>query len=219
MFTSEHLTQGSIYTRKELQQRFGIQDSTIMTGVFKPAKHESIWLFITKELPKDRPQRYTYDSLVGDTLYWDGQEKNGKDTLIIGHEAKGLELLVFYRQHKNEYSEYGFKYEGRFRYVNHTLNVTTQYERYLHTADGVEVLRIFHKLSSRAMENFNEHFKGIFDGHGQVPTKGLIATQRFALGAVFVYQLALLYRFEHHLEPGRATRLRVRTVKPVDRQR
>jgi hypothetical protein len=44
------------------------------------------------------------------------------------------------------------------------------------------------------MENFNEHFKGIFDGHGQVPTKGLLATQRFALGAIFVYQLALLYR-------------------------
>lgn len=50
------------------------------------------------------------------------------------------------------------------------------------------------------MENFNEHFKGIFDGHGQVPTKGLVATQRFALGAIFVYQLALLYRFEHALE-------------------
>jgi hypothetical protein len=55
-------------------------------------------------------------------------------------------------------------------------------------------------LRSVAMENFNEHFKGICDGHGQVPTKGLIATQRFALGAIFVYQLALLYRFEHGLE-------------------
>ena len=32
------------------------------------------------------------------------------------------------------------------------------------------------------------------------PTCGLIATQRFALGAIFVYQLAFLYRFEHHLE-------------------
>lgn len=50
------------------------------------------------------------------------------------------------------------------------------------------------------MENFNEHFKGIFDGHGQVPTKGLLATQRFASGAIFVYQLALLYRFEHDLQ-------------------
>jgi len=80
------------------------------------------------------------------------------------------------------------------------LLVATQYGRYPHTDDGVEVRRVFHKLRSIAMENFNEHFKGIFDGHGQVPTKGLIATQRFALGAIFVYQLALLYRFEHDLE-------------------
>ena len=69
-----------------------------------------------------------------------------------------------------------------------------------HTDDGVQVRRIFHMLRSIAMETFNEHFKGIFDGHGQVPTKGLIATQRFALGAIFVYQLALLYRFEHGQE-------------------
>jgi hypothetical protein len=50
------------------------------------------------------------------------------------------------------------------------------------------------------MENFNEHFKSIFDGHGQFPTKGLIATQRFVLLAVFVYQPGLLYRFEHGLD-------------------
>ena len=49
------------------------------------------------------------------------------------------------------------------------LLVTTRYGRYPHTDDGVEVRRIFHKLRSLAMENFNEHFKGIFDGHGQVP--------------------------------------------------
>jgi hypothetical protein len=65
---------------------------------------------------------------------------------------------------------------------------------------GTEVRRIFHKLRSLAIENFNEHFKGIFDGHAQVPTKGLVATRRFALGAVFVYQLALLYRHEHGLD-------------------
>jgi len=80
------------------------------------------------------------------------------------------------------------------------LLVATRYGCYPHTDDGVEVRRVFHKLRSIAMENFHEHFKGIFDGHGQVPTKGLLATQRFALGAIFVYQLALLYRFEHDLE-------------------
>jgi hypothetical protein len=80
------------------------------------------------------------------------------------------------------------------------LLVTTQYGPYPHADPGVEVRRIFHKLRSVAIENFNEHFKGIFDGHGQVPTKGLLNTQRFALGAIFVYQLALLYRFQHSLD-------------------
>jgi hypothetical protein len=77
--------------------------------------------------------------------------------------------------------------------------VVPQYGPYPHTGIGKEVRRIFHKLRSTAIENFNEQFKGIFDGHGQVPTKGLINTRRFALGAIFVYQLALLYRFEHSL--------------------
>jgi Transposase DDE domain len=49
------------------------------------------------------------------------------------------------------------------------LKVPTTYGRYPHTDDGVEVRRVFHKLRSRAMEHFHEHFKGIFDGHGQVP--------------------------------------------------
>ena len=56
--------------------------------------------------------------------------------------------------------------------------------------------RILHKTRSLAIENFNEQFKGIFDGNGQVPTKGLRATRRFALSAVFVYQLTLLYRHQ-----------------------
>jgi hypothetical protein len=62
------------------------------------------------------------------------------------------------------------------------LLVATLYGRYPHTDDGVDVRRVFHKLRSLSIENFNEHFKGIFDGHGQVPTKGLLATQRFAKG-------------------------------------
>jgi hypothetical protein len=75
--------------------------------------------------------------------------------------------------------------------------VTTKRGRYPHTDEGVEVRRIFHKLRSAAIENLNEQFKGIFDAHGQVPTKGLVNTRRFALGAIVVYQLALWYRCEH----------------------
>ena len=75
--------------------------------------------------------------------------------------------------------------------------VTSKRGRYPHTDDGVEVRRIFHALRSRAIENLNGQFKGIFDCGGQVPTRGLLATRRYILGAVFVYQLTLLYRFEH----------------------
>ena len=94
--------------------------------------------------------------------------------------------------HRDELHALCFQ-DGRFL-------VTSQYGRYPHTDAGVEVRRTFHKLRSVAIENLNEHVKGIFDGHGQVPTKGLIATQRFALGAILVYQLAVLHRFEHKLD-------------------
>jgi hypothetical protein len=78
--------------------------------------------------------------------------------------------------------------------------VATRYGPYPHTDDGVEVRRIFHKLRSVTIENFNEQFKGIFDVHGSVPTKGLTATRRFALGAIFVYQMSLLQRAEAGLD-------------------
>lgn len=81
--------------------------------------------------------------------------------------------------------------------------VTSKRGAYPHTDAGVEVRRIFHKLRSLANENFNQHFKSIFDVHEQVPTKGRVNTTRFALGAVFVYQLALLHRHERKLEVNR----------------
>jgi hypothetical protein len=77
--------------------------------------------------------------------------------------------------------------------------VATRRGRYPHSDGGVEVRRVFHSLRSRAIENLNEQFKGMFDVHGQVPTKGLSNTRRFALGAVFVYQLTLWYRYEHDM--------------------
>ena len=76
------------------------------------------------------------------------------------------------------------------------LLVATRRGAYPHTDDGVEVRRVFHKLRSLAIENFNGQFKGIFDVHGSVPTRGLLRTRRFALGAVLVYQLALLHRYQ-----------------------
>jgi hypothetical protein len=74
--------------------------------------------------------------------------------------------------------------------------VTAKRGRYSHTDDGVAVRRVFHQLRSHAIENFNGQFKAIFDTRQAVPTRGLLATRRYVLGAVFVYQLTLLYRFQ-----------------------
>jgi hypothetical protein len=54
-------------------------------------------------------------------------------------------------------------------------------------------------MATMRIENFNEHFDAIFGVHGPVPTKGRRHTQRFALGAAFVYPLAVLDRHEHRL--------------------
>jgi hypothetical protein len=78
--------------------------------------------------------------------------------------------------------------------------VATRRGPYPHTDDGVEVRRLWHALRARALEHLNAQFKGIVAVHGQVPTKGLVHTRRFALGAVFVYQLTRWYRQEQGLD-------------------
>ena len=75
--------------------------------------------------------------------------------------------------------------------------VTSKRGAYPHTDTGVAVRRVFHQLRSHAIENFNGQFKAIFDTQGQVPTRGLLATRRYVLAAVWVHQLTLLLRFEH----------------------
>jgi len=90
--------------------------------------------------------------------------------------------------------------------------VATRRGTYPHTDGGVGVRRVLHELRSRAIENLNEQFKGIFDGHGQVPTKGLTNTRRWALGAVLVYQLTLWYRHEHGLN----LRVGLKPFRPPD---
>jgi len=75
--------------------------------------------------------------------------------------------------------------------------VATRRGAYPHQDDGVEVRRLLHKERSAAIENFNGQFKAIFDINGPVPTRGAVATARWVLGAILVYQLTLLDR--HHL--------------------
>lgn len=73
--------------------------------------------------------------------------------------------------------------------------VASQRGKTRRTDAGVEVRKIIHALRHHAIENFNGLFKSIFDLRRPIPTKGHRGTKRFILGAVFTYQVALLYRF------------------------
>jgi putative restriction endonuclease len=125
MLTSGELQVGSIYTRADLRQQFGITDQTINNGVFKPQGHDSVWLFITEQKSSDMtPYR---DQLVGNTLQWQGQLRGRTDSLIIEHAQRGLELLVFYRMGKSEFQGGGFRYLGRFQYKSHSGGEPTSF--------------------------------------------------------------------------------------------
>ena len=80
--------------------------------------------------------------------------------------------------------------------------VATRRGKHPSTDNGVEVRRIFHQLRSQAIEPFNNLFKSVFGWHTQMPVKGPRRSQLLALGAIFVYQLVLLYQHEHHLSIG-----------------
>lgn len=125
MFSSELLTAGQVYTRANLSEMFEITDATIKTGVFRPKGYDSIWLFVTENKTADRTQYI--DLLRGDVLEWQGQTEGRTDRLIREHEARGNELLVFYRKSKSEHPGAGFRYEGRFRYLSHAGGHPTRF--------------------------------------------------------------------------------------------
>ncbi|RYX94617.1 MAG: HNH endonuclease [Comamonadaceae bacterium] len=113
--TSSDLKINTVYTRDQLRENFGITDSTLNNGIFRPKDTSSVWLFVTEEKTPDRVQ-YT-DHLDGDTLLMQGQTEGRTDHLIKDQATNGLELLVFHRMKKYENEGAGFRYLGPFRYV------------------------------------------------------------------------------------------------------
>jgi hypothetical protein len=81
--------------------------------------------------------------------------------------------------------------------------VATRRGPYPHGDGGVDVRKVFHKLRSQAIEPFNGLFKNVFEWRMKMPVKGLQRSQLLALGAVVIYQLALLYQHERNLPLGK----------------
>lgn len=74
--------------------------------------------------------------------------------------------------------------------------ITSRRGPHPHRDGGVDVRRVFHALRSKSIENWNGQFKAIFDVNQPVPTRGRMATRRWVLGAVLVYQLTIWRRFQ-----------------------
>ncbi len=125
VFASEKLKVGEIYSRKSLAKIFHITDATLNTGVFKPKNHSSVWLFVTRKKAANQP-KYA-DDLIGNTLHWQGQASGNSDLMIIEHEARDLELLLFYRAEPKQYPDSGFRYVGPVEYVTHKAGNHTSF--------------------------------------------------------------------------------------------
>lgn len=123
--TSGSLNLGQVYTRLDLRSQFGITDSTINNGFFRPQNTNSIWLFVTHD--KTTPELGPINAFEGDLFHWLGQKAGRTDNQVIEHEALGLEVLLFYRDSKSQFPGGGFRYEGSFRYLSHTAGPPTRF--------------------------------------------------------------------------------------------
>jgi hypothetical protein len=111
-----------------------------------------------------------------------------------------LPLEVRYVLGDTHYNDHELRVQCR---LSNRWLVTTQRGPYPHTDPGADVRRIFHKFRSQTIEPFNGLFKNVFEWGGQVPVKGLNRVRLIVLGAVLVYQLALLYQFQQGKPLGR----------------
>jgi hypothetical protein len=129
---------------------------------------------------------------------------NEADNIVAPHLIHELPLEVRYVLGDTHYNDPNLRIQcerdGR-------CLVATRRGSHPHEDEGAKVRQVFHVLRTKAIEPFNGLFKNIFEWGGQVSTKGLKKTQLIVLGAVLVYQLILLYQFEHRLPLGQ-------TIKP-----
>jgi len=90
--------------------------------------------------------------------------------------------------------------------------VATRRGVYPHKDGGAGVRGIFHKLRSQSIEPFNGLFKNVFEWRVKMPVKGLNKTKLLALGAIFIYQLVLLYQYEQGKPVGKGIKAFLRAA-------
>lgn len=109
---------GAIYSRKDIKKLYSTNDFSVNNGVFRPNYGKDILLFVTAKKTRDRTQYK--DQIYGEILEWDGQKSGRTDNLIVNHVELGLNLLVFFREKRNEFQDYGFMFLGNAYYYSRT---------------------------------------------------------------------------------------------------
>ena len=153
IISSEFLQVGELYSRKDISSLFGIGVEGFSRGLFKSKSHKSIWIFVTRDKTSDRTP-YD-DNLVGDLLYWDGEDKGGNDDLVIHHIRDGNEILLFYREKRDQFPNFEFRYEGKFEYLDHDKGTPSKF--HLHR------IHEFDELNERDAEidsDYEEYIEG-----------------------------------------------------------
>ncbi len=93
----EELQIGHEYERPFLADHWGYKGfQAISRGVITPAGTKFIVLFVTKEKQESLAQ-YN-DSLNGEVLHWEGEEKHSSDSRIINASKTNDRIYLFYRE-------------------------------------------------------------------------------------------------------------------------
>ena len=103
----ENLQIGKAYDRPFLASLWGYKGfQAISRGVVTPSKTKYIILFVT-ENKQEAPTQYN-DSLDGELLYWEGEERHSSDSRIINADTANDEIHLFYRDvHHSPFIYYG----------------------------------------------------------------------------------------------------------------
>jgi putative restriction endonuclease len=98
---------GQAYTREFLAETWGYNGPQgLRRGVFLPKDRQAILLFVTKT--KTSSMTPYNDFIDGNFLFWEGEEQHGSDKRIIGAQANGTPIHLFYREiHSSPFVYFG----------------------------------------------------------------------------------------------------------------
>lgn len=95
--TFEEIVVGAFYGRVQLAKIWGYKSfHAIARGVVTPSNDNKITLFVTK-LKQESLEQYT-DSLLGDTLEWEGPNDHFAESRMMASPMSHDELYLFYRE-------------------------------------------------------------------------------------------------------------------------